>query len=76
VSSGELRQAAQRMREQHGPDHVRYGFWSAVATWLEAAATQASYYEAGGAQLHPDSYALNVARAYVASTATCEKRHE
>ena len=40
-------------------------FALAVADWLDAAAKEGAYYEAGGAQLHPDSYALKVARAYL-----------
>lgn len=31
----ELREAAERIRAAHGPEHIRHAFWSAVANWLE-----------------------------------------
>jgi hypothetical protein len=36
-----IRRAAQSMREQHGPDHVRHDFWHSLATWLELKARAA-----------------------------------
>ena len=38
---------------------------AAVADWLEAATGTAARAEAEGASVHPDSYALKVARAYL-----------
>jgi hypothetical protein len=59
----ELREAAKAMRaDASWPSE---DFAMAVADWLDAAAEQGAYYEATGAQLHPDSYALKVARAYL-----------
>ncbi len=40
----------------------------AVAEWLDAAVASAAYTEASGAWIHPDSYALKVARAYLDET--------
>lgn len=75
----ELREAARLMRERadqvdslnrgHATpvaDALRPSLARELACWLDAAAEQGAYYEAGGAQLHPDSYALKAARAYLA----------
>ena len=41
---------------------------AAVAEWLEASAEHAERAESEGASIHPDSYALKVARAYLGET--------
>ena len=51
-------------------DATHSGSWHplvalAVADWLEASAATAVRAEAEGASVHPDSYALKVARAYL-----------
>jgi hypothetical protein len=60
-----MRRAARQMREQHGPEHVRHEFWSAVADYLENEAVQAP--DIGGVYLRGGrtAYALSVARAYL-----------
>jgi len=45
----------------------------AVAEWLDAAADTAMRYEAERAWMHPDSYALKVARAYLGETVSGEE---
>ena len=37
----QLREAADAMRRQHGPEHVRHAFWSAVADWVALCAGEA-----------------------------------
>jgi hypothetical protein len=59
--AGTMRRAAREMRAEGG------WVW-AVADWLDAATAVAERTEAEGAFVHPDSYALKVARAYLGET--------
>lgn len=72
VSAARLREAAELMRAQHGPEHQRHVMWNAIATWLDHAAIRAeSNIEHGGASRHVWSHqrdALAVADAYLADT--------
>jgi hypothetical protein len=57
-----IRRAAQSMREQHGPEHVRHEFWHSLATWLELRARVAERSD----DVKGDTFdALKIATAYL-----------
>ena len=60
---GDLQRAATLMREQHGPDHVRYRFWRHLADWLETVASLMEHGDPGGPLLQ--QHAISTARAYL-----------
>lgn len=68
-----LCRAADRMRADHGPEHVRNEMWSAMADWLENAAEDIEMQGPGGdlvknwdMRVHINgAKALAVARAYL-----------
>jgi hypothetical protein len=64
MSTDLQRAAATNMRNQHGPEHVRHDFWSALADWLDDVATDIEH------DLWPEGHdvprhSLVVARAYL-----------
>ena len=58
-----LQYVAERMREQHGPDHERHAMWEAIAGWLEYVAMQGDR-----AAINHRARANAVARAYLDAT--------